>query len=86
MTQIAVKISDEQLALIDEMVARGDVPSRSAAVREGLAALIQARTRLDLDRRFREGFAAHPETDQEMREARRLAIDAIDEEVWEKWW
>lgn len=28
----------------------------------------------------------HPETDQEMRDARRLAIDAIDEEVWEKWW
>lgn len=65
---------------------KASVPSRSAAVREEVAAPSQSRRRADLDRRYREGFAAHPETDPEMREARRLAIDSISEEVWEQWW
>jgi Arc/MetJ-type ribon-helix-helix transcriptional regulator len=85
-TQIAVKIPDEVLARIDEMVAKGLFQSRSAAVRQGLETLLVAHKRRAVDRAFRDAFRENPETDDEMKEAHRLAIESIHDEVWEKWW
>jgi Arc/MetJ-type ribon-helix-helix transcriptional regulator len=85
-TQIAVKIPEEILARIDEMVAKGLLQSRSAAVRQGLETLLVAHKRQALDHAFRDGFRENPETDHEMKEAYLLAIESIHDEVWEKWW
>lgn len=85
-TQIAVKLPDDLVSRIDTLVARGDFPSRSAAVREGLEAILAGGRRKAIDDAFEQGFAAIPETKSELRESARLAREAINEEPWEKWW
>ncbi len=85
-TQIAVKLSDEIVARIDELVARGAFPSRSAAIRRGLEVVVAAHERRSIDRLYEEAYRRFPESDAELREAARLAIESIDEEPWEKWW
>ncbi len=84
--QIAVKLPDEIVARIDELVERGVFASRSAVVRRGLEAVVAAETRRAIDAAFAEGFRRMPETDEELREATRLSIESIEEEPWEKWW
>jgi hypothetical protein len=39
-----------------------------------------------VDKRFGDAMARHPETDEEIAEATRLAVDAIHDEPWERWW
>ena len=85
-TQIAVKLSDDLVARLDELVADGAFASRSAAVRQGLQAVIAAHRRAAIDRAYEEGYGEAPETDEEIEQARRLAVEAIREEPWEKWW
>lgn len=84
--QIAVKLPDEILARIDALIADGAFANRSAAVRRGLQALVDAHHRLDVDRAYVEGYSRTPESEAEMREATRLAIESIEDEPWEKWW
>ena len=86
MTQIAVKVSEELLARLDDLVAQGVYPSRSAAVRQGLESVLLSYRLGAIDRGFREGFLRTPETDGEIEDARRLAVEAIDDEPWERWW
>jgi Arc/MetJ-type ribon-helix-helix transcriptional regulator len=85
-TQIAVKLPDEIVAKIDELVADGAFPSRSAAVRRGLEAVVAAHESRAIDRAYEEGYRATPETEAEIRQATRLAIESISDEPWEKWW
>ncbi len=85
-SQIAVKISPELLARLDELVARGEFRSRSAAVRLGLETVLAAQKRRAIDSAFRDAFNEKPETEEELRDAKRLAVEAINEEPWEKWW
>ena len=85
-TQIAVKLPDSLLASVDELVKHGVVESRSDAVRVGLGLLRQAADRQRIDEAFRSGFSRHPEGDDELADARRLAAEAIEDEPWEPWW
>jgi Arc/MetJ-type ribon-helix-helix transcriptional regulator len=85
-TQVAVKLPDELVAAIDRLVAVGRFASRSAAVRAGLGILTREAERELIDRAFRDGFRRIPETAEELEEARRLAIEAIEDEPWEPWW
>jgi len=85
-TQIAVKLPDEVVAKIDDLVAQGAFPSRSAAVRRGLEAVVAAHQNREIERAYEEGYRRTPETKAELREAARLAIESIDSEPWEKWW
>lgn len=85
-TQIAVKLPDEVVTKIDALVTQGAFPSRSAAVRRGLEAIVAAHESRAIDRAYEEGFRRQPETDAEIRQAARLAIESIEDEPWEKWW
>ena len=85
-TQIAVKLPDRLVSEIDELVADGAFASRSEAVRHGLEALVRSGERQRVERAFVEGFRRHPEREDEMAEATRLALDAINDEPWERWW
>lgn len=85
-TQIAVKLPDELIDEIDRLVEQGAFPSRSQAVRTGLDTLVSAHRRRETDRRYREAVARYPESPEELAEARRLAVDAIHDEPWERWW
>jgi Arc/MetJ-type ribon-helix-helix transcriptional regulator len=85
-TQIAVKLPDDLVAAIDRLVDEGTFPSRSAAVRRALDGLVAASERAAIDQAFTRGFRAVPETADELSDAMRLAVEAINDEPWEKWW
>jgi Arc/MetJ-type ribon-helix-helix transcriptional regulator len=84
--QIAVKLPDDLVGQIDRLVERGAFDSRSQAVRTGLEAIVADRRRQELDDRYRAAFSRWPETPAEADDATRLAIDSINEELWEPWW
>lgn len=84
--QIAVKLSDTLAGELDRLVERGEFANRSQALREGLETILAARTRDQLRKRYREAFARDPESDGELEDARRLAVESIEEEPWERWW
>lgn len=84
--QVAVKLPDGLMGEVDRLVEGGEFASRSQAIRRGLEVLVAQRRRDELAEQYREAMAQHPETEAELAEAHRLAIDAIDEEPWERWW
>jgi Arc/MetJ-type ribon-helix-helix transcriptional regulator len=84
--QVAVKLPEALAVQLDELVQSGDFESRSQALRLGLETILVEREREQLRARYRDAFAQHPETAQEIAEAMRLAREAIEEEPWERWW
>jgi len=84
--QIAVKLPDGLLRAVDELVGTGTFESRSQAVRHALEGLVLADRRRLIDDAFAAGFAEHPDTDEKLADATRLAIGSIADEPWEKWW
>lgn len=80
--QIAVRLPPEQLAVLDDLVERGVYPSRAAAVRAGIDAV------LELDRRRRDddaivrGYRRIPATGADEAAAIASLRDAIAEEPW----
>lgn len=84
--QIAVRLTGAQLDRLDWIVHRCSLESRAEAVRTALDALERKLRREQIDQAIIEGYARIPETDEEIAEARRLTIESIAEEPWEKWW
>lgn len=84
--QIAVKLPDELVNALDRLVELGAFDSRSQAVRSGLSAIVGAHRSQELGRLYRDAIASLPETEEEIAEATRLAVDAINDEPWERWW
>ncbi len=84
--QIAVKLPDDLVGALDRLVDEGSFASRSQAVRTGLETVIAGRRRDELDRRYLDAAIRLPETPDEMADATRLALDAIHDEPWERWW
>lgn len=85
-TQIAVKLSQALLDSIDDLVRSGRVKNRSAAVRAGLELLSRAEREAAIDRAFTEGVGRHPDSERDLDDARRLAVESIENEPWEPWW
>lgn len=88
MTQIAVELSDDLIASIDELVLSGAFPSRSAVVRSGIdiEEVVRSQRRQTHDERYRDGYRRQPETPEELAEAAGLAVRSIHDEPWEPWW
>lgn len=86
MPQIAVKLPEPLLTTLDRLVATGSYDSRSHAVRAALEQLVERGRAQELDTAFAEGFRAAPERPEELADARRLALEAIADEPWERWW
>jgi Arc/MetJ-type ribon-helix-helix transcriptional regulator len=84
--QIAVKLPDEIVRTLDQLVASGAFPNRSRAVRHALEAMVQDQERQRIDASFARGFADRPESPEELADATRLAIEAIKDEPWVPWW
>jgi Arc/MetJ-type ribon-helix-helix transcriptional regulator len=59
--QIAVRLADDELARLDDAVARGLFPSRAAAVRAGLAAVLRAAREAQIADAYRRGYGADPQ-------------------------
>jgi len=84
--QIAVKVPDEVMRRVDELVAKGEYESRSEAVRAGLSLVTSAARRREIDRAFAYGFARVPDSAAEIADAHRQGVESIEDEPWEKWW
>ncbi|MCE2532354.1 MAG: ribbon-helix-helix protein, CopG family [Acidimicrobiia bacterium] len=82
MIQIAVRLDDELVAQVDQLVQIGLVDSRSQAVREGLRALVDQRRRRAVAEAIVEGYRRLPQTDEDIAWSDEATAAMIAEEPW----
>ena len=80
--QIAVRLPNELLAGLDNLVRSGVFESRAAAVRAGIEAIMAIEERRQVDRDVVDGYRRIPITDAERAAAIASLRDAILEEPW----
>lgn len=80
--QIAVRLPEELLLELDDLVSRGVYESRAAAVRAGIEAITDLERRRQTDRAVIEGYRRAPATRAERQAAIGSLRDAILEEPW----
>ena len=80
--QIAVRLPSAQLRQLDDLVGEGVYPSRAAAVRGGIDALVELNRRRREDQAIIDGYLRNPPTDAEASAAIASLRDAIAEEPW----
>lgn len=80
--QIAVRLPQELLGQVDDLVAHGVYGSRAAAVRAGLEAVAEAERRRQVDQAVTEGYQRRPAGAAEREAAIASLRDAILEEPW----
>jgi Arc/MetJ-type ribon-helix-helix transcriptional regulator len=71
MPQIAIRLSDAELVVLDRTVEDGRFASRADAVRSGMELLSRQLRERAIERSYRQGYDAHPLDDDE-----RHALDA----------
>ena len=80
--QIAVRLPQDLLARLDDLVRSGIYESRAAAVRAGVEAIAQIEQRRAVDRSIVEGYRRSPPTSAEETAALESLRQAIAEEPW----
>lgn len=80
--QIAVRLPEELLARLDDLVSRGLYESRAAAVRAGIEAITELERRWAVDRAITEGYRRSPPAGAEDAAALASLREAIAEEPW----
>jgi Arc/MetJ-type ribon-helix-helix transcriptional regulator len=80
--QIAVRIPEDLLTRLDELVRSGAYESRAAAVRAGLEAIARLDERRSIDRSIVDGYRRDPPTSAEDAAALESLREAIQEEPW----
>jgi Arc/MetJ-type ribon-helix-helix transcriptional regulator len=80
--QIAVRLPTDQLEVLDDLVDRGVYPTRAAAVRAGIDALVELERRRRGDRSIVTGYQRIPPTEAETAAALASLRDAIVAEPW----
>ncbi len=66
MTQIAIRLSPEELAEIDRLVAGHRYGSRAAVIRDALAGLRRAERDREIAEQYRRAYEQAPSTDEEV--------------------
>ena len=82
MIQIAVRLDDELVAQVDDLVRSGVVTSRSHAVRDGLRALVERQRRRAVGAAIVEGYRRLPQTGDEVAWSDQATAAMIAEEPW----
>lgn len=80
--QLAVRLPDEDAAALEALVRRGRFPSKAAAVRGAVQALIEWERRREVGQAIVDGYRRSPQTDEEVARARHAALVSIAEEPW----
>lgn len=80
--QIAVRLPEELLGVLDDLVDRGIYESRAAAVRAGIEAVLELDRRRLTDLAVVEGYRRLPPTEAEREAAIASLREAIAEEPW----
>lgn len=82
MSQIVCRLDADLLAAIDDLIERGVVESRSAAVRAGLRAIVEAHRRAATGRAIAEGYERIPPDAELEPLAMRAGLAMIEAEPW----
>ncbi len=77
-----MRVPENLLAALDDLVERGAYPSRASAVRAGLRAILEIEQRRATDRAVIDGYLRVPPTVEEEAAALASLRDAISEESW----
>ena len=80
--QIAVRLPEELLARLDQLVGRGVYDNRTAAVRAGLELISEIERQRDLDAAIVDGYRRVPTTAEEGKAALASLRESILEEQW----
>jgi len=80
--QIAVRLSEELVRGLDDLVASGVYESRAAAVRAGIEAVTSLESCRRIDQAIVDGYRRLPPTHPERAAADASLRDAIAEEPW----
>lgn len=80
--QIAVRLTDQTSAALQELVESGGFQNKAEAVRAAIEELAQRRRRERIGAEVAAGYRRHPQTDEEVAQATTAAIASIEEEPW----
>lgn len=80
--QIAVRVPEDLLAALDDLVARGVYESRAAVARAGIEAVVELDRRRLTDRAIVDGYRRVAPTNAEREAAISSLRDAILDEPW----
>lgn len=81
-TQIAVRLDDELVARLDELVREGRFASRADALRHAVQAYVDRERRRRVGEAIAEGYRRLPQTEEETAGAEESARAMIAEEPW----
>ena len=80
--QVPIRLSNDLLADLDELVQNGVYRSRASAIRAGIEAVVKAEQQRSIDQQIVAGYTRFPPTEAEERAARASMREAIEEEPW----
>jgi Arc/MetJ-type ribon-helix-helix transcriptional regulator len=75
--QVPVRLTDSDVAALDQAVAEGRFKSRSHALREGLANVLREAREQEIEDAYRRGYGEHPQ-ESWIGEAGLAAFDVFD--------
>ena len=81
-TPVPTRFSDEELALIDELVAEGIAESRSAVIRKGVHHLVDSIRRAKIGEAIAQSYRDRPQTADDDELAMANAIAMTEAEPW----
>ena len=82
MAQLVTRVDDDAVDQIDALVEDGVAASRSDAVRQGLALLLDRHRRQRIADSIVAGYEAQPQTEEEVSWAEQAAVKMITDEPW----
>jgi Arc/MetJ-type ribon-helix-helix transcriptional regulator len=81
-TPVPTRFTDEELAMIDELVADGVADSRSAVIRRGVHHLADSVRRAQVGARIAASYRADPQSSEDDASAMASAIAMTEAEPW----
>ena len=82
MTTVALRLPDELVEALDELVAGGRYSTRTEVIRSAVEALLAAHEQVAIDHAIVAGYRRLPQTDDEIAAATAATIALIEEEPW----
>ena len=79
---ITLRMPDDRVARIDELVRAESYESRASFIVEAINRLVDEIEQREIDRQIVAGYTRIPQTDEELRWAEASALDSIREEPW----
>jgi Arc/MetJ-type ribon-helix-helix transcriptional regulator len=81
-TQLAVRLDDDTVAQIDELVRSGRFASKTEALRVAMASYLENERRRQVGEAIAEGYRRIPQSEEELLVAEQSARAMIAEEPW----